>query len=137
MISDVFFFPFFFFLQCWMRKNPPRDVSNKLVGDLSAFSFVSHPFFFCLLLSLRSAVMLSQHHRVSFFIYFSSSNALQPIPARFPSGMKALGDYMHARNVQYALYTAESYTTCAGEVVKENENEKKRKKKSVHSFICM
>jgi hypothetical protein len=28
--------------------------------------------------------------------------------------MKALGDYMHAKNVQYALYTAESTETCAG-----------------------
>ena len=28
--------------------------------------------------------------------------------------MKALGDYMHAKNVQFALYTAESTETCAG-----------------------
>ena len=28
--------------------------------------------------------------------------------------MKALGDYMHARNVSFGLYTAESPTTCAG-----------------------
>lgn len=27
---------------------------------------------------------------------------------RFPSGMKALGDYMHSRGVQFGLYTAES-----------------------------
>eukprot|EP01116_Phalansterium_solitarium_P006573 TRINITY_DN188_c0_g1_i1.p1 TRINITY_DN188_c0_g1~~TRINITY_DN188_c0_g1_i1.p1 ORF type:complete len:422 (+),score=159.08 TRINITY_DN188_c0_g1_i1:105-1370(+) len=35
-------------------------------------------------------------------------------PKRFPSGMQALGDYMHARGVLFALYTAESTTTCAG-----------------------
>jgi len=33
---------------------------------------------------------------------------------RFPSGMKALGDYMHASGVKFAYYTAESYTTCEG-----------------------
>lgn len=33
---------------------------------------------------------------------------------RFPSGIKALADYMHAKNVQMALYTAESSETCAG-----------------------
>lgn len=27
---------------------------------------------------------------------------------RFPHGMKALGDYMHSRGVQFGLYTAES-----------------------------
>jgi alpha-galactosidase len=33
---------------------------------------------------------------------------------RFPNGMKALGDYMHSKGIKYALYTAESPTTCAG-----------------------
>lgn len=32
---------------------------------------------------------------------------------RFPSGMQALGDYMHARGIQFGLYTSESPTTCA------------------------
>ena len=39
---------------------------------------------------------------------------LQPNPERFPSGMKALGDYMHERNVSFGCYTAESPHTCAG-----------------------
>ena len=39
---------------------------------------------------------------------------LIPDPQRFPSGMKALGDYMHDRSVKFALYTAESPHTCAG-----------------------
>ena len=33
---------------------------------------------------------------------------------RFPSGMKALGDYFHAKGLKYALYTAESDATCGG-----------------------
>ena len=33
---------------------------------------------------------------------------------RFPSGMKALGDYYHSKGLKYALYTAESPTTCGG-----------------------
>lgn len=32
---------------------------------------------------------------------------------RFPSGMKALGDYIHKRGAKFGLYTAESPTTCA------------------------
>ena len=35
-------------------------------------------------------------------------------PIRFPSGMKALGDYYHSKGAKYALYTAESPTTCGG-----------------------
>ena len=43
-----------------------------------------------------------------------ASNQLVPDPGRFPSGFKALGDYMHQQNVKFAIYTAESKTTCAG-----------------------
>jgi alpha-N-acetylgalactosaminidase len=39
---------------------------------------------------------------------------LVPDPIRFPSGFVALGQYMHNKSVQFGLYTAESYTTCAG-----------------------
>jgi len=43
-----------------------------------------------------------------------SSGRLVADPTRFPSGMKALGDYMHSKGVQFATYTAESDTTCGG-----------------------
>eukprot|EP00013_Stygamoeba_regulata_P010039 CAMPEP_0177676140 /NCGR_PEP_ID=MMETSP0447-20121125/27613_1 /TAXON_ID=0 /ORGANISM="Stygamoeba regulata, Strain BSH-02190019" /LENGTH=360 /DNA_ID=CAMNT_0019184649 /DNA_START=236 /DNA_END=1318 /DNA_ORIENTATION=+ len=43
-----------------------------------------------------------------------SSGRLQADPTRFPSGMAALADYMHARGVKFGLYTAESARTCAG-----------------------
>ena len=33
---------------------------------------------------------------------------------RFPSGMQALGAYVHAKNLSYAIYTAESTETCGG-----------------------
>ena len=33
---------------------------------------------------------------------------------RFPSGFKALGDYLHARNISFGFYTAESTGTCGG-----------------------
>ena len=33
---------------------------------------------------------------------------------RFPSGMKALGDYVHAAGLSFAMYTAESPHTCGG-----------------------
>jgi len=37
---------------------------------------------------------------------------LFPDPSRFPSGMKALGDYMHQRGVRFGTYTDEGWTTC-------------------------
>ena len=43
-----------------------------------------------------------------------ASGSLAPNASRFPSGMAALGDYMHSRNVSFGLYTAESPSTCAG-----------------------
>ena len=33
---------------------------------------------------------------------------------RFPSGFKALGDYLHARNISFGFYSAESTGTCGG-----------------------
>ena len=34
--------------------------------------------------------------------------------SRFPSGMKALGDYIHARGLKFGLYSAMGETTCQG-----------------------
>ena len=34
--------------------------------------------------------------------------------SRFPSGLKALGDYMHSKGATFGLYTAESPSTCGG-----------------------
>ena len=42
------------------------------------------------------------------------TNELVPEPTRFPHGMKELGDYIHAANATFGLYTAESATTCGG-----------------------
>ena len=42
------------------------------------------------------------------------TNELVPEPTRFPHGMKDLGDYIHAANATFGLYTAESATTCGG-----------------------
>jgi alpha-galactosidase len=35
-------------------------------------------------------------------------------PARFPSGMKALGDYLHARGLKFGVYSDRGTLTCAG-----------------------
>jgi len=39
---------------------------------------------------------------------------IQPDPARFPSGMKALGDYLHARGLKFGIYSDTGEKTCAG-----------------------
>ncbi|WP_372662283.1 RICIN domain-containing protein [Cohnella sp.] len=35
-------------------------------------------------------------------------------PVQFPSGMKALADYVHSKGLKFGLYTDAGYTTCAG-----------------------
>jgi hypothetical protein len=39
---------------------------------------------------------------------------LVPDASRFPSGLKALGDYMHAKNVNFGIYSDEGTKTCGG-----------------------
>jgi alpha-galactosidase len=42
-----------------------------------------------------------------------SSGNLQGDPGRFPSGMKALGDYLHARDLKFGIYQVPVDRTCA------------------------
>ncbi|MCE3607250.1 glycoside hydrolase family 27 protein [Massilia sp. P8910] len=39
---------------------------------------------------------------------------IQPDPERFPSGMKALADYVHARGLKLGIYSDAGATTCGG-----------------------
>lgn len=39
---------------------------------------------------------------------------IQADPQRFPSGMKALGDYLHARGLKFGIYSDAGEKTCAG-----------------------
>jgi len=43
-----------------------------------------------------------------------SQGKLAPDPSRFPSGFKALGDYMHAKGVSFGIYSDEGTKTCGG-----------------------
>jgi len=39
---------------------------------------------------------------------------IQPDPARFPSGMKALGDYIHSKGLKFGIYSDAGRKTCGG-----------------------
>jgi alpha-galactosidase len=39
---------------------------------------------------------------------------IQPHPERFPSGMKALADYIHSLGLKFGIYSCAGYQTCAG-----------------------
>jgi alpha-galactosidase len=39
---------------------------------------------------------------------------IQPDPVRFPSGMKALGDYIHSKGLKFGIYSDAGLKTCAG-----------------------
>ena len=44
----------------------------------------------------------------------SEDGQLQPDPERFPSGMKALADYVHGKGLKFGIYGDSGYLTCAG-----------------------
>jgi alpha-galactosidase len=44
----------------------------------------------------------------------NAAGELVPDPAKFPSGMKALGDYLHARGLKFGIYSCAGTRTCAG-----------------------
>ncbi len=46
--------------------------------------------------------------------YRDAAGDLTNNPTTFPGGMKALGDYIHARGLRYGLYTSIGTSTCAG-----------------------
>ena len=39
---------------------------------------------------------------------------IQPNPTKFPNGMKALSDYVHARGLKFGLYSDAGNKTCEG-----------------------
>jgi hypothetical protein len=39
---------------------------------------------------------------------------IQPDPKRFPSGMKALADYIHSLGLKFGIYSDAGWKTCAG-----------------------
>ncbi len=43
-----------------------------------------------------------------------AAGVIQPDPQRFPSGMKALGDYLHERGLKFGIYSDAGARTCAG-----------------------
>ena len=43
-----------------------------------------------------------------------ADGSLVPDPAKFPSGMKALGDYLHARGFKFGIYGCAGSKTCGG-----------------------
>lgn len=42
------------------------------------------------------------------------NGTIVPDPVRFPSGMRALSDYVHSQNLKFGLYTARGSGTCQG-----------------------
>jgi alpha-galactosidase len=43
-----------------------------------------------------------------------AAGVIRPDPERFPSGMKALADYVHARRLELGLYSDAGWKTCGG-----------------------
>jgi hypothetical protein len=43
-----------------------------------------------------------------------ANGVIQPDPTRFPSGMKALSDYIHAKGLKFGIYSSAGFKTCQG-----------------------
>jgi alpha-N-acetylgalactosaminidase len=43
-----------------------------------------------------------------------NTGRLQPDPKRFPSGIKALADYVHSKGLKFGIYEDYGFLTCAG-----------------------
>src|SRR5439155_610044 len=43
-----------------------------------------------------------------------SNGNLTNDPAKFPSGMKAIGDYIHSQGLRYGIYASIGTSTCTG-----------------------
>merc|ERR1719397_1535006 len=43
-----------------------------------------------------------------------STKKLLPDPVKFPSGIKALADYVHSKGMKLGIYSSASPRTCAG-----------------------
>lgn len=43
-----------------------------------------------------------------------STGQIVPSKRRFPSGMKALGDYLHSKKLLFGIYSSSGDTTCEG-----------------------
>jgi len=42
----------------------------------------------------------------------NASGYLEPIPAKFPNGMKYIADEIHARNMKFGMYSSAGVYTC-------------------------
>ena len=51
-----------------------------------------------------------------------ATGRLRNHPTRFPSGMKALGDYIHARGLKFGIYTSAGTQTCAKTMPRSEEH---------------
>jgi alpha-N-acetylgalactosaminidase len=105
---------------CWEAKNPPRTADTGEVSALRAsFSTVAAIivlFYLVIVLVVTSFFMIGRiycQYLLTVWIRGRGSE-LYANTSRFPSGMKALGDYMHEKGATFGLYTAESPTTCGG-----------------------
>ncbi|KAM3068908.1 hypothetical protein ACMFMG_004082 [Clarireedia jacksonii] len=52
-----------------------------------------------------------------------SDNPLEPDPAKFPNGIKALADYAHSKGFKLGIYSGPGATTCAGYTGSEGHEE--------------
>lgn len=44
----------------------------------------------------------------------NKTKKIVPDPVKFPSGMKALGDYIHSKGLKFGIYSDAGLQTCAG-----------------------
>lgn len=61
---------------------------------------------------------------------------LQADPVKFPSGMKALGDYIHERGLKFGLYAGAGVLTYAGRAAATATSGRTRANSPSGAWIC-
>ena len=97
-----YIFPFYFFL----LKHPFLKISENLIKRqadmLVSEGYLSHGYQYIIVDDCWLATSRDP------------SGRLQPDPKRFPSGIKALADYVHSKGLKFGIYEDYGTQTCAG-----------------------
>ncbi|MCX5077634.1 glycoside hydrolase family 27 protein [Streptomyces sp. NBC_00424] len=118
VVADVAAAPSAAALQNGVALTPPMGYNNYYVTTCKGTLSEAH-------IKQVTDLMVSQGLKAAGYNYVNlddcwskaqrdSAGNLVPDPVRFPSGMKALGDYIHSKGMKFGIYLSAGTATCGG-----------------------
>ena len=126
MIGYLIFLPLFILLACFAFGQPP---AKPQLADTPPMGWNSWKKFGCkideILIRETADAFVSSGMRDAGYVYVNIDDCwmakerdaqgdLQPDPVRFPNGIKALSDYVHAKGLKLGVYSSAGTKTCEG-----------------------